>query len=334
MDGERESTVAVESNQGATSAGRLRNLGFAAAAAACLTPWIHPPEALALGTVFGLRLGNPSPALSRKGSKLLLQICVALLGFSMNLEAVAQAGTRGALFGAVSIVGTLALAYVLGRLLKIERITSLLIGSGTAICGGSAIAAVGSVVAAGEAEMGVALGTVFLLNAAALYLFPAIGHMLNLSQAQFGTWAGVGIHDISSVVGAASSYGREALETATAVKLTRALWIIPVAAGASLFAGKHTGEKGQRRRGAPVPWFIGAFLLASAARTFIPGTTVVAPMTGQVAEAGLTLCLFLIGAGLSRQHLASVGWRPLVQGVALWAAISVMGLWAVTHLVT
>lgn len=313
---------------------RLTTLLFALAAGACLTPWLHPPEALALGALFGFRIGNPNPALSQKVSRYLLQTCVALLGFSMNLDAVVQAGVRGALFGAVSIVATLALAYGIGRLLRIERITSMLIGAGTAICGGSAIAAVGSVIAAGEAQMGVALGTVFLLNAAALYLFPAVGHLLDLSQAQFGTWAGIGIHDISSVVGAASGYGQEALQTATAVKLTRALWIIPVAAAASIFSRRNSEEQRSRPRGVAVPWFVGAFLLASTARTFLPGTASLAPTTSLVAEAGLTVCLFLIGAGLSRRHLASVGWRPLVQGVVLWAAISAMGLWAVTFLVT
>ncbi len=334
MNSQRQFTVTAEARSAAQIHGPLGSLAFAAAVIACLTPWVHPPEALALGAVFGLGLGNPHPSFSRKTSKHLLQVCVALLGFSMNLDAVVQAGVRGAVFGAVSIVATLALAYGIGRLLRIERITSMLIGAGTAICGGSAIAAVGSVIAAGEAQMGVALGTVFLLNAAALYLFPAVGHLLDLSQAQFGTWAGIGIHDISSVVGAASGYGQEALQTATAVKLTRALWIIPVAAAASIFSRRNSEEQRSRPRGVAVPWFVGAFLLASTARTFLPGTASLAPTTSLVAEAGLTVCLFLIGAGLSRRHLASVGWRPLVQGVVLWAAISAMGLWAVTFLVT
>ena len=212
--------------------------------------------------------------------------------------------------------------------------TSALISAGTAICGGSAIAAVGSVIGVAEGEITVAMGTVFILNAVALYLFPVLGHAMHMSQVQFGTWAGVAIHDISSVVGAASHYGLSALQTATAVKLSRALWIIPVAFGAAYLFRPRMGtrmhdEIGTTPAGKPkvaVPWFVGFFLLASLLRSYVPGVAHAAPALSHVATVGLTLTLFLIGAGLSARTLRRVGWRPLLQGVVLWVFISVASL--------
>ena len=314
---------------------------FLAAALFCLSPYASPPLALGLGMGLALTHENPFAKISKTGAKWLLQGCVVALGFGMNLAVVVEAGKNGMVFAAVSIVLTLGLGAFIGRKwLHISPRTSALISSGTAICGGSAVAAVGSVIGADEEEITVAMGTTFLLNAVALVIFPLVGHALHLSQTQFGTWAGVAIHDISSVVGAASHYGQTALETATAVKLSRALWIVPVAFGAALFfrAPKVSGVTGDRIGFDPklsesggktklhIPWFIGLFLLASLARSFVPGVAAAAPFIGRSAAACLTLTLFLIGAGISRKTLQAVGWKPLAQGVILWAVISVGSL--------
>lgn len=327
---------------------------FIAAALFCLSPWASPPLALALGMGLALTLGNPYSHISKHAAKALLQACVVGLGFGMNLAVVLAAGKSGMLFAAGSILGTLALGYGAGKWLKIGGKTSALISAGTAICGGSAIAAVGSVIGAAEGEMTVAMGTVFLLNAVALYVFPLLGHALHLSQTQFGTWAGVAIHDISSVVGAASRYGLPALQTATAVKLSRALWIVPVAIAAAMafrrralnpvsakaggLANTTVGfDPNQTPLGAQgklqVPWFIGLFLLASLARSFVPGVANAAPLLSHLATVGLTLTLFLIGAGISRRTLQTVGWKPMAQGILLWLAISVGSLCVILRVI-
>jgi uncharacterized membrane protein YadS len=325
---------------------------FLLAAAFCLTPCGSPALALALGMGLALTYENPYGDISKHAAKFLLQFCVVMLGFGMNLAVVLQAGKSGMLFAAGSIAGTLILGYAVGRGLKINAKTSALISAGTAICGGSAIAAVGSVIGAAEGEMTVAMGTVFLLNAVALYAFPLIGHALHLSQTQFGTWAGVAIHDISSVVGASTVYGLPALQTATAVKLSRALWIVPVALGAALSFCRTQGIGGTKPGLADttvgfdpiqtparahgkiqIPWFIGLFLLASVGRSLIPAVAVVAPTLSHLATAGLTLTLFLIGAGISRKTLRTVGWRPMVQGILLWLAISTGSLLVILRVV-
>ena len=310
-----------------------RQVIFGAAAAFCLTPWASPPIALTLGGIFALTHENPFAGLGKKVSATLLQVCVVLLGFGMDLPVVLKAGVGGAGFAAVTIAATLGLGWWLGRVLGILPKTSALISAGTAICGGSAIAAVGSVIGVAEGEITVAMGTVFILNAVALYLFPVLGHALHLSQAQFGTWAGVAIHDISSVVGAASHYGLSALQTATAVKLSRALWIIPVAFGAACVFRPHgaaardaDGSPAAEKPSVKVPWFVGFFLLASVLRSYVPGVAAAAPALSHTATVGLTLTLFLIGAGLSAKTLRAVGWRPLLQGVLLWVFISVVSL--------
>lgn len=296
----------------------------------CLTIWASPGVALALGMGLALVWGNPYLERTRPAARLLLQVSVVLLGFGMNLGAVVHAGERGLGLAFLTICGTFALGAMLARWLGIPARTSVLISAGTAICGGSAIAAVSAVVEAAEAEMGVAMGVVFLLNAVALYLFPRLGHWLGLSQVQFGTWAGMAIHDISSVVGAASVYGLTALQTATAVKLSRALWIVPVALAAGwVFA---PGEGGGRRAKVQVPWFIGLFLLASLTRTLAPQLAAAGPLLSRVAVTGFTITLFLIGAGLSRATLRQVGVRPLVQALLLWLAIGVAALSAVRWL--
>jgi uncharacterized integral membrane protein (TIGR00698 family) len=289
-----------------------------------------------MGVGLALTLENPFQRQSKTASKYLLQACVVLLGFGMNLGTVLRAGMGGLVFAAGTIFTTLALGWVLGRLLKIAPRTSMLISAGTAICGGSAIAAVGSVIGGADAEMTVALGTVFILNAAALYLFPVLGHALHLSQTQFGTWAGVAIHDVSSVVGAASRFGLPALQVATAVKLSRALWIVPVSLAAAIVfrpsrqndADSNAAAAGGRVQ---IPWFIGLFLLASVVRSLIPAIAALAPTLTHLATIGLTLTLFLIGASLSRRTLKSVGWRPMAQGVALWLFIGIASLLVIVH---
>jgi len=293
---------------------------LAAGGVLCLTPWASPPLALAAGAALALTLENPFPAGSRRTAKYLLQISVVLLGFSMDLPTVLRAGASGIVFAAATILATLGLGFLVRRWLSVDRVTSVLISVGTAICGGSAIAAVGSVIGAAEGEMSVAIGTVFLLNAAALYLFPALGHAFHLAQTPFGTWAGVAIHDISSVVGASAVYGLEALERATAVKLSRALWIVPLTLAAAYLHRRR--EPGTRATRVPIPWFIALFVAASIARSLSPAVAAAGPAIARVARTGMTLTLFLIGAGLSRKALRAVGWRPLAQGVILWIVVA------------
>jgi uncharacterized integral membrane protein (TIGR00698 family) len=291
----------------------------------CLTPFASPAIALLLGLVIAQFTGHPYLHLNHKATHLLLQASVVGLGFGMNVHSAMQAGKEGILFTIASITGTLIFGYFMGKWLTIEKKTSFLISSGTAICGGSAIAAISPVIKAEEKQISVALGCVFMLNSIALFIFPVIGHYLNLSQTQFGLWCAIAIHDTSSVVGAASKYGPHALEVATTVKLARALWIIPVTFMAT-FLFKNQSKK------ISIPYFIGLFILAMVANTYIPAVSIVGPYLIIIAKAGLTLTLFLIGAGLSRKILASVGFKPLLQGVVLWVAISVSALYAVMHL--
>jgi len=283
---------------------------------------ISPPGALALGILIAMTVGNPFAKKTAKATKYLLQASVVGLGFGMDLQKVVAAGRTGILFTIATITGTLILGFLIGRAMKIERTTSHLISSGTAICGGSAIAAVGPVLNASDEEMSVSLGTVFILNSIALFIFPVIGHHFAMSQMQFGVWSAIAIHDTSSVVGAASRYGAEALQIATTVKLTRALWIVPLTLGTAAVFHRKSAK-------ITIPWFILWFLVASVIRTYVN-----TPMWGYVviaARVGLTITLFLIGAGLSRKSLAAVGVKPLVLGVLLWIAISTVSLYAVLH---
>jgi uncharacterized integral membrane protein (TIGR00698 family) len=298
----------------------------------CLTPWGSPPIALALGLALAFTVGTPFPEASGKLTKYLLQASVVLLGFGMDLSAVYEAGRSGILFTIATIFGTLILGYFVGKLLKVAARTSTLISAGTAICGGSAIAAVGPVIDAEKDEMSVSLGTIFVLNSIALFVFPIIGHALGLTQHQFGVWSAIAIHDTSSVVGASASYGPEALVFATTVKLARALWIAPVAL---LFAYIYRKKDSERKAKVAVPWFIFLFLLATALRSYLPAWVPPSIYESLVAlaKAGLTVTLFLIGAGLSRETLAKFGYWALWQGVILWVVISVAGLIAVFNLV-
>jgi uncharacterized integral membrane protein (TIGR00698 family) len=303
----------------------LRKAIFLFCIALCLTPWVTPPVALFLGLIIAQFVGHPYQQHNKKLTTYLLQYSIIGLGFGMNIQTALKAGSQGILFTVVSILGTLLLGTLLGRAFKIDKKTSHLISSGTAICGGSAIAAVAPVIQAEEQQISVALGIVFILNSIALFVFPILGHQLHLTQHQFGLWSAIAIHDTSSVVGAASAYGTEALEVATTVKLARALWIIPVALGTA-FAFRNGKQK------IKIPYFIGGFILAMFIYTYVPAIHPISPYIVAVAKKGLTITLFLIGAGLSRKAIRAVGVKPLLQGVILWVVISVAALWAVTTL--
>jgi uncharacterized integral membrane protein (TIGR00698 family) len=288
----------------------------------CLFPFISPAIALFMGLLMAFSFGNPFPSFSKKTSKYLLQFSVVGLGFGMNLYDSLQTGKDGMIFTVVSVVSVLLLGTWLGKKLLIDKKTSYLISSGTAICGGSAIAAVAPVIKAKDNEISVSMGTIFILNAIALFIFPSIGHLLDLSQTQFGMWAAIAIHDTSSVVGAGAAYGEEALEVATMVKLTRALWIIPIAFVTSLIFKQKEGKR-------YIPWFIFFFVLAMVANTFIAIPTSITQSLIWLAKKGLTVTLFLIGAGLSKTVIKQVGIRPMIQGIILWIFIALLSLMVV-----
>ncbi|MEI6591849.1 MAG: putative sulfate exporter family transporter [Holophagaceae bacterium] len=297
-------------------------------AALALAPFTPAAAALAGGALLGLTLGNPLVSRTRAWSQQLLPLAVVGLGADMNLRAVARAGLHGLGITALSLVLVLALGWWLARLLKVERDAGLLIAVGTAICGGSAIAAVAPVLRAREQEVSVALATVFLLNAAALVIFPPLGHLSHLSQDAFGLWAALAIHDTSSVVGAGLAFGPRALEVATTVKLARALWIVPL----TLVIGWWVGRRGDAAPDAPPmkkPWFIAGFLLMAALVTYLPALQAPGHLVAVAARRVLVLTLFLIGAGLSREALRSVGFRPFLQGLLLWVLVGILGLGAV-----
>ena len=283
--------------------------------------WISPPVALLAGLVFALVFGNVHPKLNKAMSKYLLQYSVVGLGFGMNLYTSLESGKDGMLFTIVSVVGTMVLGWLLAKyVFKLDHKTGYLISSGTAICGGSAIAAVGPVIDAKSGQMSVALGVVFILNAVALFIFPPIGRLIGMSQADFGLWAAIAIHDTSSVVGAGGAFGDEALRIATTVKLTRALWIMPLA----LVTAWISKKKDQK---ITVPKFIFFFILAMLINTFLLQDY---PQFGEVisriSKHGLNVALFFIGAGLSIDVLRSVGVKAMLLGVALWLIISLSTL--------
>jgi len=279
---------------------------------------ISTPIALLAGLAYGLSFAHPYHMDAKKLSTFLLQASVVGLGFGMNLHQVVHAGREGFLYTAVSITCVMILGLTLGRLLKVESTAALLIATGTAICGGSAIAAVGPVAGAGEEEMAVSLGTVFVLNSVALLIFPLIGLSLHLSQNQFGLWSALAIHDTSSVVGATAKYGAQALMVGTTVKLARALWIVPMAFAIAMMKRTKTRIKW--------PWFILLFALAAVANTYLPLFGRFYPSLSKLGETGLTVTLFLIGSGISRTTLKEVGVRPLIQGIVLWAIVAVSTL--------
>ena len=286
-----------------------------------ISKWCTPPMMLFLGLAYALICGQGYPGTNKKMSKMLLQYSVVGLGFGMNLYESLASGRDGMLFTIISVVGTLVIGMLIGRkLLKVDKETSYLISSGTAICGGSAIAAVGPVIKAKPANMSVALAVVFVLNAIALFIFPTIGHWLGLSQQEFGTWAAIAIHDTSSVVGAGAAYGEEALKVATTIKLTRALWIIPLALATSLIFKSND-------RKITIPWFILYFIIAILLNTFVlDSVPAFGAAVSTLARKCLTLTMFFIGASLSHDVLRSVGLKPLIQGILLWIAISMGSL--------
>jgi uncharacterized integral membrane protein (TIGR00698 family) len=293
--------------------------GLGLLAAAC--SFLSPPLALAVGLVFGLIFRHPFEKQSARLSRLLLQISVVGLGFGMNLHEVLRAGRRGFLYTVLSITFAMIAGMILGALLRVQKISAYLISTGTAICGGSAIAAVGPITGATDEQMAVSLGTVFVLNAVALLVFPAIGILLKLTQTQFGLWAALAIHDTSSVVGAAAKYGSEALQVGTTVKLARALWIVPLALGTSVLKGAKAKVQW--------PWFIGLFCLAAVCNTYLPSGAALYATLSKLARIGLTVTLYLIGSGISIVTIKQVGHRPLLQGVLLWLLVSLASLWLI-----
>lgn len=292
-----------------------------------LTPWASPPLALAIGLVLGLTFGNPCRRQSRWFTKYLLQASVVGLGFGMNLQQIVKAGRSGFIYTAVGISFAMLVGLTLAHLLKVPPTAGFLISAGTAICGGSAIAAVGPVVQADEEEMSVALGTVFILNSIALLIFPGIGASLHLTQSQFGLWAALAIHDTSSVVGAGAKYGAMALGVATTVKLARALWIVPMTLGTAAVKRRLDNHNGGGAASTPTrvpwPWFILFFVLAAVANTLVPAGAPAFHGLARLGIIGLTATLYLIGTGVSRSTLRQVGARPLIQGVLLWLIVAV-----------
>lgn len=285
------------------------------------------PTAISLlaGILLAVTLGSPFKKFTKKISKYLLQLSVIGLGFGMNLHSAIEAGKDGMLFTIVSVIGVMCLGVLLGKAFRLSRNNSYLISSGTAICGGSAIAAIAPIIDAGDDETTLSMATVFTLNAAALLIFPAIGHLLGMSQEQFGTWAAIAIHDTSSVVGAGAAYGEEALKVATTVKLTRALWIIPMAV-ATTFIFRKKGKK------ISIPWFILIFIIAMLANTYFGIPEAISAGIVTCSKHALGATLFLIGCGISVQSIRNTGIRPFALGISLWIIISAATL-AVTMLI-
>ncbi len=314
---------------------------LAVAFVAIATRWASPPVALALGMAFGLTFIHPFERTSRRAAKYLLQLSVIGLGFGMNLDQVIAAGRSGFVYTLLGIVFAMTAGWVIGSAFAVSSKSSYLISVGTAICGGSAVAAVGPVIGASEEEMSVSIGTVFLLNAIGLLLFPPIGRALQLTEPQFGLWAALAIHDTSSVVGAGAKYGVVALAVATTVKLARALWIVPLTLGTALVRRRNHSQsaestvalltnshppKGPSAISIQWPWFILLFLLAAVLSTYVPSGAAAYPILARLARVGLAITLFLIGTGISRSSLKRVGVRPLAMGVALWILVALLSL--------
>lgn len=288
----------------------------------CAFPVITAPMALLAGLIFSISIGNPIIEKTSKWTHKLLQFSVVGLGFGMNAAVALEAGKKGLLYTIGGIALTFTIGYLISKILKVEKKTSYLISAGTAICGGSAIAAVAPVIEAKSEETSVALGVVFVLNSLALLIFPVIGHFLNLSQGQFGLWSAIAIHDTSSVVGASSQYGKEALAIATTVKLTRALWIIPV----TLVSG-IVFKSGTRK--VNIPFFIFAFIIAMLCNTYLTSLADIFHYIYLISKQGLVITLFLIGSNLSVKVIKNVGARPFIMGILLWIIMSVVTLFSV-----
>jgi len=302
----------------------LQKVVFVVLLVVCAIGPISPPTALLLGLVVANLSGHPFLPFNHIAIRYLLQISVVGLGFGMSVTSALSIGSTSFIFTIISIISTIGIGFLVGKWMSIEKKTSHLIACGTAICGGSAIAAIAPIIKSDEKQTSVALGVIFILNSIALFLFPLIGHWLNLSQSEFGLWCAIAIHDTSSVVGAANKYGAEALQIATTVKLARALWIIPVALLTTVaFKSKSNKIK--------IPYFIGLFILAMLLNTYIPQVAIISAIIVVLAKIGLTLTLFLIGSGLNFNTLRSVGFKPLFQGVLLWAFIAISSLIAIMY---
>lgn len=287
--------------------------------------FVSPAVALFSGILYALVVGNPYGKITKKVSKYLLQMAVVGLGFGMNLHHSLAAGKEGIEFTIISVVGVMITGYALGRAMGIIPKLSYLISSGTAICGGSAIAAVAPVIKADENETSMSLAVIFSLNAIALFIFPPVGHMLGLTQHQFGLWAAIAIHDTSSVVGAASIYGEEALQVATTVKLTRALWIIPLSV-VSIFIFRKANKATGGSTKISIPWFIFLFIAAMMLNTYLNIPAGLLSVIKTASHKALSVTLFLIGCGLSLSAIKQVGIKPVLLGVALWIIISLVTL--------
>ena len=304
----------------------LAKIIFILALAVSFSGWLSPPVALTAGILFGLSFPHPYINESRGIARTLLQSSVVALGFGMNLQEVLKAGRSGFVYTAIGISFALLAGYALGKLLGVRGNSSFLITTGTAICGGSAIAAIAPILEATEEEMAVSLGTIFLLNSIALLIFPPVGNALHLSEPQFGLWAALAIHDTSSVVGAATKFGPQSLVVGTTVKLARALWIAPVALGIAAFRGGSSEEAPKKLR-VQLPWFIALFVLAAVMSTYVPTFQRPARWLFALGKLGLTATLFLIGSGISPSTLKAVGWRPMLLGGLLWVAVGLTSLY-------
>ena len=291
----------------------MNKLIFFAALILAASGWVSPPIALLGGLIYGFSLSHPYSAQSKRLAKFLLQASVVALGFGMNFNEVVRAGRSGFAYTAISITVAMALGLGLGYFIRVEKKSAFLISAGTAICGGSAIAAVGPIAEANDEQMAVALGTVFILNSVALFLFPVVGFALKMSQEQFGLWSALAIHDTSSVVGAAAKYGSTALAIATTIKLARALWIVPLSLATAI------ALKSKAR--IQWPWFILFFCLAALMNSLLPRFGPTFNLLNHAGKIGLTVTLFLIGTGLNKSTLKNVGFRPLLQGLTLWIIV-------------
>lgn len=304
----------------------VSKITYFTAIAVCTTPFIDTPFALLIGILLAQTVQHPFPKKNKRLTHNLLQISVVGLGFGMNAWQALDAGKEGLAFTILSIFSTITLGLFIGKRFKIDANTSYLISTGTAVCGGSAIAAISSIIQSNEKQISTALGTIFILNSIALFLFPWVGHLFHLTQHQFGVWAAIAIHDTSSVVGAANKYGTIALQTATTIKLERALWIIPLSL-ISVFVFKSESKK------IKIPYFIFLFVMAMLINTFIPAIHTAASFIVILSKIGLKITLFLIGTSLSKDLIISVGIKPFFQGILLWAFISIISLSIIIHTV-
>ena len=311
------------SNLDKKSSSIFSKISFLLIIAICSTSLINSAIALILGFLFSNFIGHPFIHINRKAISWLLKIAVIGLGFGMNIQETFRASNDAFLLTIISIVVVIAGGFVLGKALKIRKETTHLISSGTAICGGSAIATVAPVIGATEKDISISLGAVFLLNSIALIIFPYIGHLLGLTQYEFGIWCAIAIHDTSSVVGAALTYGDQALQVATTVKMARVLWIIPLSIlSMFMFKGKNNNIK--------IPWFILLFVFAIILNSYSMINNSVAVVITDLAKRILVVTLFLVGAGLTFEMIRTAGWKSMLLGICLWMIISVFSLLYIT----